>query len=86
MYSSWRAQWRDWVAISRDDLNRLLFPSDQSTPFPPFNPPQITRFIIMSFDSSVVILIDGNRVSYGYSNQLLPIGTLSVKVPPSSVM
>ena len=40
----------------------------------------------MSFDSSVVILIDGNRVFYGYSNQLLPIGTLSVKVPPSSVM
>lgn len=40
----------------------------------------------MSYDSSVVILIYGNRVSYGYSNQLLPIGTLSVEVPPSSVV
>lgn len=40
----------------------------------------------MSFDCSIVILIDGNRISYGYSNQLLPIGTLSVKVPPSSVV
>ena len=40
----------------------------------------------MSYDSSIVILIDGNRVSYGYSNQLLPIDTLSVKVPPSSMV
>ena len=74
------------MTISRDDLNYSLYPSNHNTSFPPFNPPQIARFIIMSYDSSIVILIDGNRVSYGYSNQLLPIDTLSVKVPPSSMV